>query len=300
MSSTSHQPDRRRTPCPHPDICKVRSHLTDAARAECERKGKIAESHRYDASDVPKKFQHKDNWFYSPTARRFRDAGAKGRLVINSGRGESFYRGEAPLPEEIAADGTLSRDSLKARGLDERSRITVHVSDDGTAVYSSTNSRDVVGVALNDMDENGEDGGENPAELMSGPHGQAIEESTHGASCHEGVSSDLGSPQLQALCNDKVTAHRGDDGDKIFEWRSKDGTLRAQGSAQTMAEEMHKAAIADLDRKKKDPDLTDNFDPEAVEFFDDMTKCMRDWRARRMSVERGVKFLDNLVAVEDK
>ncbi|MEA5660114.1 MAG: hypothetical protein R5N75_08420 [Cutibacterium granulosum] len=300
MPTTPNQPDRRRTPCPHPDICKVRSHLTDAARAECERKGKIAESHRYDASDVSKRFQHKDNWFYSPTARRFRDAGAKGRLVINEGRGESFYRGEAPLPEEIATDGTLSRDSLKARGLDERSRITVHTSDDGTAVYSSQNSWDVVGVALNDMDENGEDGGENPMELLSGSHGPTADESTRPARCHAGFSTDLGSPQLQALCNNEVTAHRGDDGDKIFEWRYKNGTLRTQGSAQTVAEDMHDAAIINLDRKRRNPVLTANHDPEVMKFYDNAIDRMIDKNNREKSVERGVKFLDNLVAVEDK
>lgn len=32
----------RKTPCPHPNLCGVQFHLTDAARAECERKGRAA------------------------------------------------------------------------------------------------------------------------------------------------------------------------------------------------------------------------------------------------------------------
>lgn len=32
----------RKTPCPHPNLCGVQYHLTDAARAECERKGRAA------------------------------------------------------------------------------------------------------------------------------------------------------------------------------------------------------------------------------------------------------------------
>lgn len=32
----------RKTPCPHPNLCGVQYHLTDAARAECERRGRTS------------------------------------------------------------------------------------------------------------------------------------------------------------------------------------------------------------------------------------------------------------------
>ena len=32
----------RKTPCPHPNLCGVQYHLTDAARAECERRGRMS------------------------------------------------------------------------------------------------------------------------------------------------------------------------------------------------------------------------------------------------------------------
>ena len=70
--------------------------------------------------------------------------------------------------------------------------------------------------------------------------------------------------------------------------------------AQTMAEEMYDAAMVDLDHKKKDPKLTDNFNPKTVNLYDNMIDRMVYRNNREKSVARGVKFLDNLVAVEDR
>ena len=63
---------------------------------------------------------------------------------------------------------------------------------------------------------------------------------------------------------------------------------------------MHAAAIINLDRKRRNPVLTANHDPEVMKFYDNAIDRMIDKNNHEKSVARGVKFLDNLVAVEDK
>lgn len=131
MSTTPHQPDRRRTPCPHPDICKVRSHLTDAARAECERKGRkhsvsttVASAPALDTPD----FQP---WEESQAQKSFTTALNDGTVIVRNGMlNESQYRGPLPDPSELVPrnnnmDNKLSPKACEARGLGPETEVWI-------------------------------------------------------------------------------------------------------------------------------------------------------------------------------
>ena len=175
MPTTSRQPDRRRTPCPHPDICKVQSHLTDAARAECERKGKkhghgvgtaVAPAPALDASD----FQ---SWEGSQAQKSFTTALNDGTVIVRNGMlNESQYRGPLPDPSEFVprnnteGENKLSPEACANRGLGSDAKVWIDpVGNDrsGTpqAIYrsfQSSNSRPLEGYAaavcaMNDLRE---------------------------------------------------------------------------------------------------------------------------------------------------
>lgn len=131
MPTTSNQSSRRRTPCPHPDICKVRSHLTDAARAECERKGRkhsvgttVASAPALDTPD----FQP---WEGSQAQKSFTTALNDGTVIVRNGMlNESQYRGPLPDPSELVPrnnnmDDELSPKACEARGLGPETEVWI-------------------------------------------------------------------------------------------------------------------------------------------------------------------------------
>mgnify|MGYP006867757177 CR=1 FL=1 len=176
MSTTPNQSSRR-TPCPHPDICKVGSHLTDAARAECERRGKkhgvSTAAPSAPALDAPD-FQP---WGGSQAQKSFTTAVNDGTVIVRSGiHNESQYRGPLPDPSELVprnnteGENKLSPEACVNRGLGSDADVWIDpVGNDRfgnpQAIYRSfpgSNDRPLQGYsaavcAMNDLrEENGE------------------------------------------------------------------------------------------------------------------------------------------------
>lgn len=167
------------TACPHPELCKVRTHRSDAARAECRRKGrglneplKTPESVATQPQTMlPDVYDH-PQWEGSAARGRLLHMMDSGVVCVTDGHdeGSASYRGPAPRPDELKPhphyDGIyrLTVEACVDRGLDPKADIDVRYAgtDDGQRMAIFTNAKEmrdanVVCLAAGDaMDDEGD------------------------------------------------------------------------------------------------------------------------------------------------
>lgn len=167
------------TACPHPELCKVRTHRSDAARAECRRRGrglneplKTPESvATQPQAMLPDVYDH-PQWEGSAARGRLLHMMDSGVVCVTDGHdeGSASYRGPAPRPDELKPhphyEGIyrLTAEACADRGLDPKADIDVRYAgtDDGQRMAIFTNAKqmrdaNVVCLAAGDaMDDEGD------------------------------------------------------------------------------------------------------------------------------------------------